>query len=204
MIMDKHRLPDTPWHIGFVKKDESDQRRHKSRCVHIKNGKCTYGKSNNYKMKCSGSAHCMYYAETKRQSEKVYIDTRTAEEEYADTINERLFSGKGRLVDCEQCMLPVHDDLPVQKFSGVESIKIKQIQLPNDYYEWKSDPDELKRVMEYYATNKKLDKPIVVEIKDGSYYLCGNYMQYYVSVKNNKKWIRCTFDNNQKERRKGL
>ena len=43
-------------------------------------------------MKCSGSAHCMYYAETKRQSEKVYINTRTAaEEEYVDTIIERLF-----------------------------------------------------------------------------------------------------------------
>ena len=31
--MDEKRLPDTPWHVGFVKKEEDDPRRHKARCI---------------------------------------------------------------------------------------------------------------------------------------------------------------------------
>ena len=38
--MDKKVLPDTPWHLGYAKKEESDPRRHKSRCVYLNNGKC--------------------------------------------------------------------------------------------------------------------------------------------------------------------
>lgn len=32
--MDANQLPDMPWHIGFVKKDEWDPHRHKARCIY--------------------------------------------------------------------------------------------------------------------------------------------------------------------------
>ena len=36
--METKKVPDTPWHIGFIKKDESDPRRHKAinKCLLIK------------------------------------------------------------------------------------------------------------------------------------------------------------------------
>ena len=35
-----------------------------------------------------------------------------------------------------------------------------------------------------------MDKPIILEIIDGKYYLRSGYLQYYVSKKLNKTWIR--------------
>lgn len=35
-----NQLPDTPWHIGYITKDENDPRRHKARCVHYRDGVC--------------------------------------------------------------------------------------------------------------------------------------------------------------------
>lgn len=56
-------LPDVPWHIGYTKKDEDDPRRHKSRCVYNKGGKCYCPSSERYISKCFSSAHCNYYSE---------------------------------------------------------------------------------------------------------------------------------------------
>ena len=42
--MDEKRLPDTPWHVGFVKKEEDDPRRHKARCIYYAEGVCYQGK----------------------------------------------------------------------------------------------------------------------------------------------------------------
>ena len=33
--MDKKTLPDTPWSLGYAKKEERDPRRHKSRCMYF-------------------------------------------------------------------------------------------------------------------------------------------------------------------------
>ena len=45
------RLPDTPWHMGYVKKEQQDPRRHKSRCIYLKSGNCECGKYSDYKEK---------------------------------------------------------------------------------------------------------------------------------------------------------
>ncbi len=70
-------LPDTPWHVGYTKKAEDDPRRHKSRCVHIESGKCRL-----LEMTCAGSMHCVSYAETWEQWEKVHAATLSNEEEH--------------------------------------------------------------------------------------------------------------------------
>jgi len=66
-----HRLPDTPWHIGYTKKDEDDPRRHKSRCYFYDDGNCKSIKSNRFGVKCTGSSHCMSYAETEVQAKRI-------------------------------------------------------------------------------------------------------------------------------------
>ncbi|MBO4439206.1 MAG: hypothetical protein J5798_07635 [Spirochaetaceae bacterium] len=58
--MENVKLPDTSWHIGYVKKDENDPRRHKSRCIYNNGKHC----SNSHMLYCQSSAHCRYYAET--------------------------------------------------------------------------------------------------------------------------------------------
>ena len=67
--MDRNILPDTPWHIGYTKKEEGDPRRHKSRCIYLLGGKCHCGESGAYTLKCPGSSHCTCYAETEKQKE---------------------------------------------------------------------------------------------------------------------------------------
>lgn len=69
------RLPDTPWHIGYTKKEDDDPRRHKARCIKYTEGDCLI-----YGGKCHGSSHCLLYAEDKESWEKVYENTRTIEE----------------------------------------------------------------------------------------------------------------------------
>lgn len=59
----ENKLPDTPWHMGYAKKKESDPRRHKSRCIYNKDGICKCGRAGCYLRKCWGSAHCIYYSE---------------------------------------------------------------------------------------------------------------------------------------------
>lgn len=59
----ENKLPDTPWHMGYTKKEESDPRRHKSRCIYIKDGICKCGREGCYMRKCGGSAHCIHYSE---------------------------------------------------------------------------------------------------------------------------------------------
>ena len=70
--MDRKRLPDSPWHIGYTKKKENDPRRHKARCFYYDNstGNCASGKSRYCGIRCGGSAHCEAYRETppKRES----------------------------------------------------------------------------------------------------------------------------------------
>ena len=79
--MENSKLPDTPWHIGFAKKEDDDPRRHKARCVNLRGGVCTFGKSGCYTLKCSGSSHCIYYAENENQFRRVIKETSSAEEE---------------------------------------------------------------------------------------------------------------------------
>ena len=83
--MEKH-LPDTPWHVGFIKKDEDDPRRHKARCIHICEGICNSSRSNYYQEKCGGSSHCIEYSETYEDYQKNLKERRSIEEIQADNI----------------------------------------------------------------------------------------------------------------------
>lgn len=48
--------------------------------------------------------------------------------------------------------------------------------------------------MKYYEEHKKLDKPVLVKIKNGRYKLKDNFLQYYVAKKLHKTWVKATMD----------
>lgn len=87
----KSNFPDTPWHVGFAKKDSDDPRRHRSRCIYYSDGCCCCGKSGCYKMKCGGSAHCLFYEEYPLSNNHIYraghIKSHTASEKAALTAH---------------------------------------------------------------------------------------------------------------------
>lgn len=57
---DKRKLTGHPWHVEYLKMDEDDTRRHKSRCIyHLKNNYCRKTSGN-----CFGSSHCSFYKES--------------------------------------------------------------------------------------------------------------------------------------------
>lgn len=80
------------------------------------------------------------------------------------------------------------------RFNGIESIPLKEIVTTNAYRQWKPDPGELDKLMKFYEEHKKMDKPILVKIRNGHYTLEDNFLQYYVSLKLRKKWIKSTMD----------
>ena len=59
------KLSGTPWHTEFIKMNENDFRRHKSRCKYYINeyDHCSY-----YSQKCIGSSHCLYYKELQNKT----------------------------------------------------------------------------------------------------------------------------------------
>lgn len=74
------RLPDTPWHVGYAKKDEDDPRRHKARCIHYRKGICMSTRSNYSHEKCGGSSHCSDYSESYKDYEKLLESKKTVDE----------------------------------------------------------------------------------------------------------------------------
>lgn len=199
--MDTNQLPDTPWHIGFVKKDEWDPRRHKARCIyHDADGICHQGRMGCFMRKCPGSAHCKYYAETESMAEEVRLRTRSAEEERAEQMRSFLFGGQAKIQHEGQRpktnVAQPHNETErvCTCFNGIESIPLKEIVTTNAYRQWKPDPDELDELMKFYEKYKKMDKPILVKIRDGHYTLEDNFLQYYISQKLHKKWIKSTMD----------
>ena len=99
------KLPDTPWHVGYTKKHESDPRRHKARCsYYMKDKTCRCIRSPYFKFKCGVSAHCMYYEEAKElelelddEAKRIIEENRRAKsvEEEAD---ERAYRYKQRKI----------------------------------------------------------------------------------------------------------
>lgn len=193
--LESNRLPDTPWHIGYTKKEENDPRRHKSRCIYKQDGICHQGKSGAYTLKCPGSSHCLFYAESEKMAEEVYLKTRSAEEEYADNMKDVLFAGKAKINEgTPDKTFSYKQEKKCVKFSGTDTIRIQQIKLPQEYNKWKPNQEEVDRLLIYYEEHHKMDKPIVVEIRDDKYYLKDNYLQYYVSKKLKKTWIKATMN----------
>ena len=75
--MAKQQLPDTPWHIGYTKMKESDDRRLNKWCVHYDATICRCSKSGCYMLRCGGSSHCKFYAADEKTSKKIERDNRT-------------------------------------------------------------------------------------------------------------------------------
>ena len=48
------------------------------------------------------------------------------------------------------------------------------------------------RLMAYYDKYRKMDMPILVSIENGQYYIRDNLLQYYVSQRLKKTWIKAT------------
>ena len=71
----KH-LAGTPWHEGFLAREEGDPRRHRIWCIH-------YSKENDYctkrVMRCMGSAHCDHY-----QKDPAFDDIELPLQQYDD------------------------------------------------------------------------------------------------------------------------
>lgn len=84
-MVENNRLPDTPWHVGYAKKQEDDPRRHKARCIHYRDGQC--GWKANYSGKCIGSSHCMDYSESLEDFKKLQESKKTAEQIERDNID---------------------------------------------------------------------------------------------------------------------
>ena len=69
MMDDKRKLTGHPWHVGYLKKDEDDPRRHKSRCVYFSRDDSRKGHCARRSGTCIGSAHCQDYKETVAEKE---------------------------------------------------------------------------------------------------------------------------------------
>lgn len=190
---ERKRLPDTPWHVGYAKKEENDPRRHKSRCIYKQNKICHNGKSAAYMLKCPGSSHCKFYAESENMAEEVYFNTRTAEEERADNMKDMLFAGKAK-IEKEIPTTKVKKKISKPAFTGIEYIRLSELKVPAAYFEWSPKPEDVDRLLAFYEEHRKMDSPILVCIKDGEYCLKDGYLQYYVSRKLNKKWIKSTMN----------
>jgi len=80
------KLPDTPWHVGYAKKDAQDPRRHKAWCIHLDNRICTCKMSGCYLMRCAGSSHCKYYSESETQWEDFLEEMKTEEDIELDAV----------------------------------------------------------------------------------------------------------------------
>lgn len=193
--MESRKLPDTPWHVGYTTKEEDDPRRHKSRCIYKQRNICHQGKSSAYMLRCPGSSHCKFYAESEAMAEDVYARTRSVEEEHADNMRGTLFAGKARIsYDAADKKKTASETSKQQAavFSGTEYIRMDQIKMPKEYWTWRPDPKAVERLMAYYDKYRKMDMPILVSVENGQYYIRDNFLQYYVSERLKKTWIKAT------------
>lgn len=115
LIMSK-QLPDTPWHIGMPKMKESDHRRLNKWCVHYKESICKEPKSGCYMLKCGGSSHCKFYAESIKESAKIEQDNRTQMEIDAENRRKYVESLKPKM----QALISSSDG---RRFSSVANLR---------------------------------------------------------------------------------
>lgn len=101
--MEKKRLPDTPWHLGYTKKEKSDPRRHKARCVFLEKEVCKCKYDGCYMQKCGGSAHCKHYSEVSKNETEKQLSSQELEKAVRDSfaqerkrIQMELFIYKGK------------------------------------------------------------------------------------------------------------
>ena len=61
---DKRKLSGHPWHVGYLKMDEDDTRRHKKRCRYFLRDESHKNYCQKISGNCFGSSHCPYYKES--------------------------------------------------------------------------------------------------------------------------------------------
>lgn len=164
--MKKHGFVEGTTGITYVHK--KDDRRHRKHCIHYrKDGSCAY------MSKCGGSAHCGCYEEQKVEVKQIYPKQGNVEiNDAKENINKK-----------------VEVTTNVEKFSGVQTIKMSDIVVPDKFLLKKPETKKVVELHEYYKQYKKLDKPIYVSIKDGKYFLEDKYLRYYVAKELGKTWI---------------
>lgn len=161
------RLTGSPWHIEKMTRQEGDAKRHKSRCIHFK------GKESNqckiYGGRCHGSAHCTYYKESQINPATEVID---------DTKTEKV--NKNRLV-CNS----------VEEFKGIRNLKLDEVCISKAFRSVHPSISKVEKVENFFKENGRLDKPIIVVIKNNKYYLEDGYLRYVVAKNNHIKEIPC-------------
>lgn len=142
------------WHVEKMERQEGDDRRHRSRCVHYsgkKDAHCSY-----YSEKCRGAAHCSHY------SEKII-----------DKSNDEFILPKANREK--------HPTVPIVSFTGIKYIKIEDIQIDHKFIGRSPKEKKVKQVMEYYKERGSLDKPVIVSCGKNKYVLEDKYLRYVVA-----------------------
>ena len=165
--MAKQQLPDTPWHIGYTKMKESDDRRLNKWCVHYDASICRCPKSACYRLRCGGSSHCKFYAVDKKTSQKIERDNRTQMEidakyrrEYVDklkpkmltlisSLDDRRYHPVQSLKDCYVCgskLLELGKHRKQCRLCHMEYV---------DQVSWLTDSNEIKGIYVYVMGREK-------------------------------------------------
>lgn len=145
------RLVGSPWHVEKMTREEGDDRRHRSRCVHYRGkpeGHCDF-----YCGKCRGAAHCEKYAEKHFENYEV-----------AQMAN----NSAKQSITCA-------------KFEGVKNIPLSLVVLDEKFRGTDPKDGKVQELKKYVKENGKLDKPIAVSCEGSSYRLKDKYLRYYVA-----------------------
>lgn len=84
---------------------------------------------------------------------------------------------KDKNVDFNMEQVPV--DI-VKPFVDIRHIEISKIIVPKDVFD-KPSEEKIKKLIDFYKRNQRLDKPIVVECAKNSYLLKDKYLRYLVA-----------------------
>ena len=68
----------------------------------------------------------------------------------------------------------------VNPFDDIRLIKISKIIVPKDVFK-KPSEEKIKKLIDFYNMNQRLDKPIVVECAGNNYLLVDKYLRYLVA-----------------------
>ena len=93
-MVENNRLPDTPWHVGYAKKQEDDPRRHKARCIHYCDGQCGW-KANKKSLEPK--------KEQLERSNNPYKYRKCSEMNRCPVCDEHLYKEKYSLKRCKYC-----------------------------------------------------------------------------------------------------
>ena len=120
--MGVRNLTGSPWHLEYLKKKESDSRRHRSRCKHFNQ---TSHSCNILARRCYDSSHCSHYFEKERKDEPVVLqqnlndvvqNKELYELSYSKEINEQLYIGNivehiklgmGRIISIDRGLITI-------------------------------------------------------------------------------------------------